>query len=94
MTTVLQLFLGLVVVIFVIGLIIISVSAFRSRSYKGEASKTAPEPSIDTQGSTIKDRLGTPDLHENGLDPRGDDIGGNFSGVSNRGDASGEDRRQ
>ena len=93
MATALQLFLGLIVVVFVIGLIIIGVGAFRSRSYKGEASKTTPEPSIDTQGNTIKDRLGTPDLHEKGLEPRGDDVGGNFSGTSNRSDTSGEDRR-
>ena len=94
MTTALQLFLALIVVVFLVALVIIAVGAFRSRSYKGEASKTTPEPSIDTQGNTIKDRLGTPDLHEKGLEPRGDDIGGNFSGVSNRGDASGENRPQ
>jgi hypothetical protein len=93
MTTALQLFLGLVVIICVVVLIIIAVGAFRSRSYKGEASKTTPEPSIDTQGDVIKDRLGTPDLHEKGLEPRGDDVGGNFSSVSHREDTSGENRQ-
>ena len=92
MTTALQLFLALIVVIVVIVLIMIGVGAVRTRSYKGEAAKTTPEPSIDTQGDTIKERLGTPDLDEKGLEPRGDDIGGNFSGVSNRGDTSNQDR--
>ncbi len=93
MTTALQLFLGLIVVVFVIVLIIIAVGAFRSRSYKGEASETTPEPRIDTQGDTIKNRLATPDLDEKGLEPRGDDVGGNFSSISNRGDTSGENSR-
>jgi len=93
MTTALQLFLGLVVVVCVIVLVIIIVGAFRSRSYKGEANKTTPEPGIDTQDDTIKNRLSTPALHEKGLDPRGDDIGGNFSNVSNRGDTSDESTR-
>jgi hypothetical protein len=90
MTMALQLFLALIIVIAVIVLLLIGVGAFRTRSYKGESNKTSPEPSIDTQGNTIKDRLGTPDLHEKGLEPRGDDVGGNFSSVSNRGDTSGQ----
>jgi uncharacterized membrane protein len=92
MTTALQLFLALIVVIFVVVLIVIAVGTFRTRSYKGESNKTSPEPSIDTQGNAIKDRLGTPDLHEKGLEPRGDDVGGNFSGISDRGDTSGQKR--
>ena len=93
MATALQLFLGLIVVVFVVALIIIAVGAFRSRSYKGQASKTTPEPGIDAQGNAIE-RLGTSDLDKKGLEPRGDDVGGNFSGISNRGDTSGENRRQ
>jgi hypothetical protein len=92
MTTSLPLFLALIVVIAVIVLVLIGVGVFRTRSYKGEADRTTPEPGIDTQGDTIKDRLGTPDLHEKGLEPRGDDVGGNFSGVSNRGDTSDQNR--
>jgi hypothetical protein len=92
MATSLQLFLALIVVIFVVVLIVIGVGTFRTRSYKGQSNEASPEPSIDTQGSTVKDRLGTPDLDEKGLEPRGDDVGGNFSGVSNRGDTSGQKR--
>lgn len=44
------------------------------------------------KGDIVKNRLGTPDLHEKSLEPRVDDIGGNFSGVSNRGDTSGQKR--
>jgi hypothetical protein len=92
MTTPLQLFLALIVLVFVVVLIVIAVGTFRTRSYKGQANKTSPEPSIDTQGNTIKDRLNSPDLDKKGLEPRGDDVGGNFSGVSNRGDTSGQNR--
>ena len=88
MTTALQLFLGLIVVIFLVGLIVIAVGTFRSRSYKGEANKTTPEPGIDTKGNTINFLVVTRDLHAKGLEPRGDDVGGNFSGISNRGDTS------
>jgi uncharacterized membrane protein len=92
MATALQLFLALIIVIFVVVMIVIIVGIFRTRSYKEKSNKTSPEPGIDTRGDIVKNRLGTPDLDEKGLEPRGDDVGGNFSGISNRGDTSDPNR--
>jgi hypothetical protein len=93
MTTAIWIFLGIVIVAFIAVFVIQGTGLLRTRAYKGKANRTDPEPGINTSGRTVEDRLGTPDLHNKGLDPRGDDIGGNFSGTSNRTDTSGENKR-
>ncbi len=93
MTTAIWIFLGIVLLAFIIVFVAQATGLFRTRAYKGKANRTDPEPGINTGGRTVEDRLGTPDLNKRGLDPRGDDIGGNFSGTSNRGDTSGENKR-
>jgi hypothetical protein len=93
MTTAIWIFLGLVIVAFIVVFVVQGTGLLRTRAYKGKADSTDPEPGINTGGGTVENRLGTPDLNNRDLDPRGDDIGGNFSGTSNRGDTSGENRR-
>jgi hypothetical protein len=93
MNTALMIFLILLIAAFVIVFVIMGVGYFRTRSYKGKASTSTPEPAIKTSRENMENRLASPELHKKGLDPRGDDIGGNFSGISNRKDTSGENRR-
>jgi hypothetical protein len=93
MTTAIWIFLGIVIVAFIAVFVIQGTGLLRTRAYKEKANRTDPEPGINTSGRIVEDRLGTPDLHNRGLDPRGDDIGGNFSGTSNRADTSGENKR-
>ncbi|MDQ2885021.1 MAG: hypothetical protein M3Y39_02950 [Chloroflexota bacterium] len=93
MITAIWIFLGIVLLAFIIVFVAQATGLFRTRAYKGKANKSTPEPGIDTRGGIVEDRLGTPDLHKKGFDPRGDDVGGNFSGTSNRGDTPGENRR-
>lgn len=85
-------FLGLVVVLFIIVFVIMFIGFRRTRNVKGVTSSESPEPTIKAQQGPIGRRLGGNQALNEGKDPRGDDIGGNFSNVSGKGDNSTTER--
>jgi hypothetical protein len=75
----LVLFFALIIVIFVIALVIALVGLVRARRRLGEAGHG--NPGIEEGKQPVAERLGEQQPGRFGTDPRGEDIGGNFSTV-------------
>jgi hypothetical protein len=72
-------FFVLLIVILVVVLAILIVGFIRTRSPVDGASHGAPE--INEYDQPVAERLGESQPKQFGTDPRGDDVGGNFSSV-------------
>lgn len=70
-------FFGLLVVLLIIVLVFIIMGFMRTRRPVGGSAHGGPK--IDEQQQSVAERLGESNPKQYGADPRGDDIGGNFS---------------
>ena len=75
----LVLFFALIIVIFVIALVIALVGVARARRRLDETGHG--EPGIEEGKQPVAERLGEQRPGQFGTDPRGEDIGGNFSTI-------------
>src|SRR5947209_4244080 len=86
--TALMWFLGLVIVVLAIAVIVILIGFARS---KRRAGGSAPHGAgIREEQQPVAERLGEQRPDQYGEDPRGDDIGGNFSTIPSEEDADRE----
>ena len=79
-------FLVLVFVVLAIAVIVFLVGMARARRRIGGVSHGGP--AIPEKEQPVAERLGEDRPKEYGADPRGDDIGGNFSTIPNEEDAN------
>lgn len=72
--------LGLIVIVFLIVVGIILYGTYRAKKTADTRQVDASNPNarIDLKNKRVAERLGVPSASETGVDPRGEDIGGNF----------------
>ncbi len=75
---------GLIAVLFVIVLAMLLIFLTRARSRRKPAIDNVP--AIDARQDQVAQRLGEQSPGQNGSDPRGPDVGGNFSNIAPRKD--------
>ncbi|GHO43618.1 hypothetical protein [Ktedonospora formicarum] len=76
----LPLWLGLIILLFIVILGLILVGTYRARKAREthQVDTSSPNARINLKDKKIAERLGVPSASETGVDPRGEDIGGNF----------------
>lgn len=84
--TALMWFLGLVIVVLAIAVIVFLIGLARAKRRVGGSAPN--DAGIHEEQQPVAQRLGEQNPRQYGADPRGDDIGGNFSTIPDEADAA------
>lgn len=92
MSNFLPLWLGLIVLVFAIVLVVQLVGTRRTKKSEStqQVDNTHPEARINLKDKNVAERLGVPSASETGVDPRGEDVGGNFWEVPKKDEQTGK----